>query len=178
MNSVLVTQPVGTLDGIVHVPSPVVLVHVTEGGVDTTLSSDSVASGREQLGDTGSVETGLSKTEGGSQTGTTSTNDEGIVLVVLGKSVNWRDSNDSWPRGQAGGRHTMTAYLVLTKGDASLARRGPLAMTRAVEDPGQHVAAIREIRSRCHTNWSGSRESSGRKPRGPRELFSMVSKAQ
>ncbi|KAI6755199.1 hypothetical protein HG531_004305 [Fusarium graminearum] len=29
VNSVLVTQPVGTLDGIVHVPSPVVLVHVT-----------------------------------------------------------------------------------------------------------------------------------------------------
>jgi hypothetical protein len=29
VNSILVTQPIGTLDGIVHVPSPVVLVHVT-----------------------------------------------------------------------------------------------------------------------------------------------------
>jgi hypothetical protein len=46
-----------------------------------------VRSGREELGDTGSVEAGLSETEGSSQTGTTSTNNESIVLVVL-KSVN------------------------------------------------------------------------------------------
>ena len=82
MDSVLVTQPVTSLDGVVHVPSPVILVHVSKSSVDTTLSSDSVGSGGEQLGDTSSVETGLSQTEGGSQTSTTSTNDQGIVFVV------------------------------------------------------------------------------------------------
>lgn len=38
---------------------------------------------REQLGNTGSVETSLSKTEGSTETGTTGTNNDGIVLVVL-----------------------------------------------------------------------------------------------
>ena len=63
-------------------PSPVILVHVSKSSINTTLSSDSVGSGGEQLGDTSSVETSLSQTEGGSQTSTTSTNDQGIVFVV------------------------------------------------------------------------------------------------
>jgi hypothetical protein len=65
------------------VPSPVILVHVTEGGVDATLSSDGVRSSREELGDTGSVETSLGKTESGTETGATGTDDKSIVLVVL-----------------------------------------------------------------------------------------------
>jgi hypothetical protein len=55
---------------------------LSESGVDTTLSGDGVRSGGEQLGDTGSVEASLSETEGGSQTGTTGTDNEGIVFVV------------------------------------------------------------------------------------------------
>lgn len=85
MDGVLVAEPVGTLDGVVHVPAPVVLVHVAESGVDTTLGSDSVASCGEQLRDTGSVEASLGQTEGGAQTGATGTDNEGIVLVVLAK---------------------------------------------------------------------------------------------
>lgn len=37
------------------------------------------------------------------------------------------------------GRRTMTGYLLLTKGEASLARRGPLAMTRAGQLNRQYV---------------------------------------
>ena len=44
-----------------------------------------MTSRREQLGDTGSVEAGLGKTEGGTQTGTTGTDNDGIVLVILPK---------------------------------------------------------------------------------------------
>lgn len=44
VDSVLITKPVGTLDGIVHVPSPVILVHVSESSIDTTLSRDGVTS--------------------------------------------------------------------------------------------------------------------------------------
>ena len=83
VNGVLVTKPIRTLDGIVHVPSPVILVHVSESSIDTTLSSDGVRSSREELGDTGSVEASLGKTESSSQTGTTGTDNESIVLVVL-----------------------------------------------------------------------------------------------
>jgi hypothetical protein len=46
------------------------------------LGSDGVGTGREELGDTGGVETSLSETEGGTETGTTGTDDEGIVGVV------------------------------------------------------------------------------------------------
>jgi len=55
---------------------------LSKSGVDTTLSGDGVRSGGEQLGDTSSVEAGLSETEGGSQTGATSTNNESIVFMV------------------------------------------------------------------------------------------------
>lgn len=83
MNSILVTEPVGALDGVVHVPSPVILVHVAERSVDTTLRSDGVRSGGEELGNAGSVEAGLGETESGTETGTAGTDNDGIVLVVL-----------------------------------------------------------------------------------------------
>lgn len=72
--------------GRVSVPTldldPICRHSLSEGSVDTTLSGDSVRSGREKLGDTGSVEASLGETEGGSQTGTTSTNNQSIVFVV------------------------------------------------------------------------------------------------
>jgi len=83
VNGILVAKPVGALDSVVHVPSPVILVHVAKGSVDATLRGDCVASGREELGDTGGVEACLGKTKGGPQTGATGTDDECIVLVVL-----------------------------------------------------------------------------------------------
>lgn len=63
-------------------PSPVVLRHVTESSVDTTLSGDSVGSSGEKLGDTGGLESTLGKTESSSQTGTTSTDNYSVKLVV------------------------------------------------------------------------------------------------
>lgn len=83
VNGVLVTEPVGALHRVVHVPSPVVLVHVAEGGVDATLGSDCVTSRWEELGNAGSVEAGLGKTESGTKTGTSRTDNDCIVLVVL-----------------------------------------------------------------------------------------------
>ena len=50
-DGVLVAEPVGTLDGIVHVPAPVVLAHVAERGGDAALRGHRVRAGREYLGD-------------------------------------------------------------------------------------------------------------------------------
>src|SRR6185503_10689140 len=47
---VLVAEPVGALDGVVHVPSPVVRAHVAEAGGDSALRGDGVASGWKDLG--------------------------------------------------------------------------------------------------------------------------------
>jgi len=51
-----------------------------------------VTSRGEQLGDTSSVESSLGQTEGSAQTGTTGTDNDGIVLVILRKSDPIRNS--------------------------------------------------------------------------------------
>lgn len=71
MNRILVTQPITTLDGIVHVPPPIILGHVSQSGIDTTLCGDGMRTRGEELGDTCGLETGFGETEGCSKTGTT-----------------------------------------------------------------------------------------------------------
>ena len=58
-------------------------MHVAERSVDTTLGSDGVRSGGEELGNAGSVEASLGETESGTETGTAGTDNDGIELVVL-----------------------------------------------------------------------------------------------
>ena len=53
---VLVAEPVGAFDGVVHVPGPVVRAHVAEAGGDPALGGDGVAAGREDLGDAGGLQ--------------------------------------------------------------------------------------------------------------------------
>jgi len=57
-------------------------VHVAECSIDTALGSDSVRSGGEELGDASSLEACLRESESGSETSTTGTDDDGIVLVI------------------------------------------------------------------------------------------------
>src|SRR5262249_8898161 len=52
---VLVTEPVGSLDGVVHVPAPIVLAHVAKRRADPTLRRGSVAAGRNDFADAGSL---------------------------------------------------------------------------------------------------------------------------
>ena len=46
---VLIAEPVGALDGVVHVPAPIVGAHVAERGRDATLRRDGVRARRETL---------------------------------------------------------------------------------------------------------------------------------
>jgi len=82
MDGILITEPIWTLNGIKEVPFPVVLSHVSEGCIDTTLSSDGVRTSWEQLGDTSSLETFLDETKSGSKTSTTGTNYYCIISMV------------------------------------------------------------------------------------------------
>ena len=63
LDGILISEPIGALDCVIEVISPVILVHVTESGVDSTLSGDSVRSGGEQLGNASSLEASLGETE-------------------------------------------------------------------------------------------------------------------
>lgn len=92
MDSILITKPIRTLHGVVHVPPPVVLVHVSKRSVDTTLSSHSVRTCGEELRDTGGLETSLGQTESGAQTSTTGADNDRIILMIL-----WRKSDSHSP---------------------------------------------------------------------------------
>src|SRR3546814_13544135 len=75
--------------GVVHVPAPVVLTHVSERGRDAALRRDGVAAGREHLGDAGGLEAGFGKAQGRAQAGAAGPHHHHVVgqlddLVGLG----------------------------------------------------------------------------------------------
>ena len=49
LNGILVTKPVRSLHSIIEVELPVIVMHVSKGGIDTSLSSNGVRSGWEEL---------------------------------------------------------------------------------------------------------------------------------
>lgn len=121
---------------------------LSKGSVDTTLSRDSVASRREELGDTGSVEPGFRKTESGTQPGTTSTDDNGIILVILAigcKNYRWRNRH---------GQLTITGYFSEMYPSAALARSGWLPKMRA----GNGLATRESSAVPMHTSRTGGGE--------------------
>lgn len=97
-----------------------------EGSIDATLGSDSVTSRREELGNTGSVEASFRETESGTQSGTTSADDDGIVLVILRRTR--RKSLSVISQAQL---LTITGYFSEMYSLAALARSGWLATIRA-----------------------------------------------
>src|SRR4051812_20795823 len=66
---VLVAEPVGALDGVVHVPAPVVLAHIAERGGDAALRRDRVRAGRKDFGDAGRLQPGLAAADDRAQAG-------------------------------------------------------------------------------------------------------------
>ena len=81
-DGVLVAEPVGALDGVVHVPAPVVVAHVAERGRDAALGRDGVGAGREDLGDAGGAQALLGHAEGGAQARPAGADDDDIVLML------------------------------------------------------------------------------------------------
>src|SRR5882724_12418340 len=52
-DGVLIAQPVGALDGVVHVPAPIVLAHIAERGRYAPLRRHGMAAGGKDFGDAG-----------------------------------------------------------------------------------------------------------------------------
>ena len=82
-DGVLVTEPVGALDGVVHVPAPVVLAHVAERGGNAALRGNGVRAGREHLGDAGRAQAGLAAADHGAQAGAAGADHHHVVAVIL-----------------------------------------------------------------------------------------------
>ncbi len=81
-DGILITEPVGALDRVVHMPPPVVFAHVSERGADSALRGHGVAAGREHLGDAGGLETDVREAESCSQTRTAGAYDDDVVAVI------------------------------------------------------------------------------------------------
>mmetsp|Transcript_24906 Transcript_24906/g.38195 ORF Transcript_24906/g.38195 Transcript_24906/m.38195 type:complete len:163 (+) Transcript_24906:756-1244(+) len=82
MNGILIAQPIAPLDSIVHVPSPIVRLHVPKGGVDATLGGNGVGPSGEQFGHTGGFEAGFREAHCGAEAGAACADYEGVVGVV------------------------------------------------------------------------------------------------
>ena len=82
LDRVLVSEPVGALDRVVHVPAPVVFTHVAERGADAALSRHRVASGRKELGHAGGGEPFGRQAERRSQAGSARADDDCVVFVI------------------------------------------------------------------------------------------------
>ena len=69
LDGILVAQPVRALDGVVHMPVPVIFLGVAQAGGDAALCRHRVRTGWKDLGQHGGLEAGFRQLDGGAQTG-------------------------------------------------------------------------------------------------------------
>ena len=82
-DGVLVAEPVRPLDGVVHVPAPVILVHVAERRRDAALRRYRVRAGRKHFGDAGGAQAGLAAADHRAQARAAGADHDDIVGVVF-----------------------------------------------------------------------------------------------
>ena len=117
-DGILVAEPVRPLDGVVHVPAPVVRMHVAERGRDAALGCDRVRAGRKHFCDAGGAQAGLAAADHGAQAGAAGANHHDVIGVVfdrIGFSVGGRTTS---------GSATAIGGLAVTLSSRSLSRHG------------------------------------------------------
>ena len=82
-DGVLVAEPVRPLDGVVHVPAPVVRVHVAERRRNAALRGDRMRAGRKHLCDAGGAQARFAAADHGAQAGAAGADHDDVVGVVL-----------------------------------------------------------------------------------------------
>ena len=80
-DGVLIAQPVRPLDGVVHVPFPVVCPHVTQSGAHATLRCHCVTARGKYLGYTGGGQACCGHAKRCPQTSTASADNDNVVLM-------------------------------------------------------------------------------------------------
>jgi hypothetical protein len=81
-DGVLISQPVRTLHGVIHMPAPIVVAHVAERRGYAALRSDGMAARREHFGQTGSRQPSFRQTERGAQTRAARADHDHIVCMI------------------------------------------------------------------------------------------------
>ena len=101
---ILVSEPVRTLDRVVHVPPPVVGAHVAEGSGDAALRGDRVRAGREHFRDACGAQTRLGAADARTQARAARANHHDIERVV-GDRIGLAAERRRALRRRAVGRH-------------------------------------------------------------------------
>ena len=79
---ILVNEVIAALDRVVHVPLPMVFLHVAESGADATLGGAGVGAGGVELAQHGDVAQ-PGALQGGHQAGATSADDDRVVAMKV-----------------------------------------------------------------------------------------------
>ncbi len=90
LNGILVAQPVGPLDGVVHVPAPVVRPHVAERSGNAALGGHGMRAGGKHLGDAGRRKARFRGADNGPEAGTARADHhhvEGMVDELVGTAA-------------------------------------------------------------------------------------------
>ena len=80
---VLVAEPVGALDRVVHMPAPVVLAHIAERGGDAALRRDRVRAGRKHLCNAGRAQARFRAADDRAQARAAGADDDDVVVVIF-----------------------------------------------------------------------------------------------
>ncbi len=82
-DGVLIAEPVRPLDGVVHVPAPVVLAHVAERCSNAALGRDGVRAGRKHLADAGGAQPCFAAADHRAQAGAAGPDHDHVVAVIF-----------------------------------------------------------------------------------------------
>ena len=107
---VLIAEPVRALDGVVHVPAPIVRPHVAERGGNAALRRDGVRAGREHLGDASDAQPRLRAADAGAQARAARA-DHDDVEGVVGDRIGLLPERGGACAVGAVGRHSCRAFL-------------------------------------------------------------------
>ena len=81
-DGILVAEPVGPFDRVVHVPLPTVFAEIAETGCNAALGCNRMTACRKHLCDAGSRQARLDGALRGAQTGTAGSDDDDIKRMV------------------------------------------------------------------------------------------------
>ena len=81
-NRVLVPEPIGAFDRVIHMPGPVIRPHIAERGGNPALRRHGMRAGREHLGDTGGFQPGFGDAHCGAEARAAGPDNHGVIGVI------------------------------------------------------------------------------------------------
>ena len=138
---VLVAEPVGAPDRVVHVPAPIVLFHVAERRTDAALRGDRVTACREDLGDAGGIQPRRDHSECRPQSGAAGAENDNVKGVVDDVVAVWHRSPPYRPR------KSLSTASTLAPASSTAA---PRTSEVGGDQPGARVHVVDQDRAQPH----------------------------